>query len=202
MNNSFSQKQTNQLDFETNNSEKDNDLINSSMSSSEKKSKKTFVERVGDWVCFKCKNLNFSFRVICNRCQTPKFESDKMFEQYMGNLLNYVKFNEIMQNNILMNQQYNMFNNQGFVNNNNININNNFYNNDFNNQKNYSNNNLSSIPNLVQNQNQQQAFLNNDNFNNKFNNVNKNQGFDMKNFKNGLNNNESYNNFEEESAEM
>ena len=27
-----------------------------------KKNKKTFVERDGDWTCFYCKNLNFSFR--------------------------------------------------------------------------------------------------------------------------------------------
>ncbi len=25
-------------------------------------------ERVGDWVCMKCTNLNFSFRMTCNRC--------------------------------------------------------------------------------------------------------------------------------------
>lgn len=72
--------------------------------SAEKKKKKPFVERVGDWVCIKCKNLNFSFRVVCNRCQLPKSESDKMFEHYMSNLMNYVKFNEMMQQNIVMGQ--------------------------------------------------------------------------------------------------
>jgi hypothetical protein len=93
------------------------------------KKKKPFAERVGDWVCIKCKNLNFSFRVICNRCQLPKMESDKMFEQYMGNLMNYVKLNEIMQQQIL--QQGNVVPNnppKSYVNNNSININNNFYN--------------------------------------------------------------------------
>ena len=34
--------------------------------------KKPFQERAGDWVCLKCKNLNFSFRVVCNRCQCAK----------------------------------------------------------------------------------------------------------------------------------
>ena len=33
---------------------------------------KTFAERSGDWVCTSCKNLNFAFRIICNRCQKPK----------------------------------------------------------------------------------------------------------------------------------
>ncbi len=28
--------------------------------------------RMGDWVCVRCKNFNFSFRVICNRCKLEK----------------------------------------------------------------------------------------------------------------------------------
>jgi hypothetical protein len=69
--------------------------------SSEKKKKKPFVERVGDWVCIKCKNLNFSFRMICNRCQLSKGDSEKLFEDYMNNLMKYAKFNEMLQNQIL-----------------------------------------------------------------------------------------------------
>lgn len=42
------------------------------------KKKKPFQEREGDWNCFKCKNLNFSFRVICNRCQLSKKESESL----------------------------------------------------------------------------------------------------------------------------
>ena len=100
--------------------------------SMDRKKKKPFVERVGDWVCIKCKNLNFSFRVVCNRCQLPKAESDKMFESYMGNLMNYVKINEMMQQRILHNNNNNnnpsqYSSNPGFVNNNSININNNYY---------------------------------------------------------------------------
>jgi hypothetical protein len=76
-----------------------------------KKKKKPFVERVGDWVCIKCKNLNFSFRMICNRCQLPKLESDKLFEQYMKNLMNYVKLNEMFQNQIIVNNSVNNQNN-------------------------------------------------------------------------------------------
>lgn len=60
----------------------------------EKKTKKPFVERVGDWVCIKCKNLNFSFRVICNRCQLPKAESDNLFDSYMNTLMNHVNSND------------------------------------------------------------------------------------------------------------
>ena len=32
------------------------------------KSNSRFVVRDGDWKCKKCKNVNFSFRVSCNRC--------------------------------------------------------------------------------------------------------------------------------------
>ena len=44
-----------------------------------KKNNKPFVERTGDWTCAKCKNLNFAFRIICNRCHLEKEESEKMF---------------------------------------------------------------------------------------------------------------------------
>lgn len=37
-----------------------------------KRKSKPFTEREGDWVCHYCKNLNFSFRVECNRCKKPK----------------------------------------------------------------------------------------------------------------------------------
>lgn len=86
--------------------------------------KKKFTERVGDWVCISCKNLNFSFRLNCNRCQLPKGESQKMSDEYMKNLVKYVKCNEMIQAQILMNPS--PFSNP-YVNNN-ININNNFYN--------------------------------------------------------------------------
>ena len=46
----------------------------------EGKGQKQFSEREGDWICFNCKNVNFSFRIICNRCQLPKNESDKLLQ--------------------------------------------------------------------------------------------------------------------------
>ena len=38
------------------------------------------TEREGDWNCLKCKNLNFAFRVKCNRCQISKHENNKLIE--------------------------------------------------------------------------------------------------------------------------
>ena len=42
-----------------------------------KKKKNTFVKRKGDWICYKCKNLNFAFRKFCNKCKLSKEETDK-----------------------------------------------------------------------------------------------------------------------------
>ena len=41
-----------------------------------KKKPKPFAEREGDWICKSCKNLNFAFRVECNRCKLPKGADD------------------------------------------------------------------------------------------------------------------------------
>lgn len=46
--------------------------------SDSKKIKKPFIEREGDWLCFQCKNLNFSFRISCNRCQISKEENETL----------------------------------------------------------------------------------------------------------------------------
>ena len=43
------------------------------------KKKQEFVEREGDWSCYRCKNINFSFRDKCNKCQLSKEESEKKF---------------------------------------------------------------------------------------------------------------------------
>lgn len=39
-----------------------------SMINTEEKTKLPSEKRVGDWICLYCNNLNFSFRVKCNRC--------------------------------------------------------------------------------------------------------------------------------------
>lgn len=38
--------------------------------------KKPLTERAGDWVCVHCRNLNFSFRKVCNRCQIARSEHE------------------------------------------------------------------------------------------------------------------------------
>ena len=40
-----------------------------------KKSSK--MERVGDWVCLECNNLNFGFRDVCNRCDMDRVNVGK-----------------------------------------------------------------------------------------------------------------------------
>ena len=39
------------------------------------------TEREGDWSCLKCKNLNFAFRMKCNRCQISKSENNNLIEE-------------------------------------------------------------------------------------------------------------------------
>ncbi len=48
------------------------------------KPKKHFEIRAGDWTCFDCNNLNFAFRVKCNRCGLPKEVS---IQKYNMNLI-------------------------------------------------------------------------------------------------------------------
>lgn len=65
------------------------DLNSNSMyrENKKKKKKKEFVEREGDWSCYRCKNLNFSFRVKCNKCGFPREESEKKFNEVGEQLL-------------------------------------------------------------------------------------------------------------------
>lgn len=44
------------------------------------KSKKPFIEKPGDWICCRCKNLNFAFRTSYNRCHLTKSGSQKFFQ--------------------------------------------------------------------------------------------------------------------------
>ena len=45
---------------------------NKSIPNNPKNEKKPFDKRKGDWLCPECHNLNFAFRIACNRCQIPK----------------------------------------------------------------------------------------------------------------------------------
>lgn len=66
--------------------------------SKEQKAKKPFEIREGDWTCFDCHNLNFSFRKKCNRCgldkeisiskyfnaQNELMKKEDIYESYLG----------------------------------------------------------------------------------------------------------------------
>lgn len=56
-----------------------------------KKNSKYFTERVGDWECSHCKNLNFSFRKKCNRCQCDKQKSERQYSIISNNLLSMLR---------------------------------------------------------------------------------------------------------------
>ena len=95
-------------------------IIMMTMPNIEEKTKLPLEIRVGDWICLYCNNLNFSFRIKCNRCGllikssahllNKKYYNNKY--QYLGNSNNYNN------NNYSMN-----FNNNNYE----INYNNNFY---------------------------------------------------------------------------
>lgn len=46
-----------------------------------------------DWVCSFCKNFNYSFRSVCNRCKIP--ENPQIVENYNPTNSNYIKNNNI-----------------------------------------------------------------------------------------------------------
>ena len=50
------------------------------------KKKKPFEIREGDWTCFDCHNLNFSFRVICNRCGLAKEISEQKCKDFQNSI--------------------------------------------------------------------------------------------------------------------
>jgi hypothetical protein len=83
-----------------------------------KKKQKPFTERTGDWICKKCKNLNFAFRQECNRCKLPRKEveieekkEEKKEEEENNNISNdnnkADNNNETTKNNNYNGQQYN-----------------------------------------------------------------------------------------------
>jgi hypothetical protein len=63
-----------------------NGLINNYERKNSDQRKKEFREREGDWACIICKNLNFKFRKVCNRCKMPKESSKMLFNKYLDKL--------------------------------------------------------------------------------------------------------------------
>ena len=61
-----------------------NIIYNQNYQNVKEKQKKPFVIRAGDWNCFDCNNLNFAFRVKCNRCGLSK---DISAQKYNMNLI-------------------------------------------------------------------------------------------------------------------
>ena len=49
-----------------------NNKNNSNCTTNETSKKTPFCRRPNDWICGKCYNLNFGFRIYCNRCSAPK----------------------------------------------------------------------------------------------------------------------------------
>ena len=52
-----------------------------------KKEKKKYVEKEGDWPCYKCKNINFAFRDKCNKCYLSKEDSEQKYIEAGKNLM-------------------------------------------------------------------------------------------------------------------
>ena len=90
------------------------------------KKKKPLIERKGDWLCPKCRNLNFAFRLICNRCQLPKSDAGGQMP-FQNNMGNQRGFNPQNQNSNFNFKQGNNFP-SSLLNPSNINIYNNYYN--------------------------------------------------------------------------
>ena len=83
-NNSINNK--NQKKNEEGNNENSNSNKNQKNYFNKGRKGKQFTERSGDWVCSTCKNLNFAFRTICNRCHLPKVDSEKNSNEKNENL--------------------------------------------------------------------------------------------------------------------
>lgn len=59
-----------------------------------KKKKKEFIQRENDWICYRCRNINFSYRVKCNKCHLEKEESEKKYNEVGEKLLKLVNNSE------------------------------------------------------------------------------------------------------------
>jgi len=56
--------------------------------------KKQYIQKEGDWPCYDCKNINFSFRNVCNRCKLPKEESEKKYKEAGERFLKLFNINQ------------------------------------------------------------------------------------------------------------
>ena len=92
------------------------------MTNLEEKTKLPLEIRAGDWICLYCNNLNFSFRIKCNRCGLLRKSSTLLLKkrqcankyEYMGNYSNY---NDNSNTNFCTyNYDLNYYNNSSFTN--------------------------------------------------------------------------------------
>ena len=59
-----------------------------------KNKKKKFYEKEGDWLCYKCKNINFAFRKKCNKCGISLEESENLFLKVLQKYLKIMNSNK------------------------------------------------------------------------------------------------------------
>ncbi len=171
-------------------------------SNPEEKKKKPLIERKGDWLCPKCRNLNFAFRLICNRCQLAKSEAENMISFQQNILIN----NNLMGKRFGYNQQQNPQNNNnnGFIfqDYQNMNLYNNLYGIHGNNINNINNNiiNQNMLNYLKMNTNQRQIInpINQINFSNFTPQINNNNVKKNENINHQMNNQNVDDNSEEE----
>ena len=89
------------------------------MINTEEKTKLPFEIRIGDWICLYCNNLNFSFRVKCNRCGLLRKSTNYLLKYNMNyQYMNCNNFNDGYSTNVYYNGDYNLYQNI----NNNINL--------------------------------------------------------------------------------
>lgn len=77
-----------------------NKIQNYGLNKENKKKNKPFIEREGDWICKICKNLNFAFRLECNRCKIPKDSESKIIRNVDINSMNINNYNSSPYNKI------------------------------------------------------------------------------------------------------
>ena len=75
-----------------------NNQVEMNNSVKKKKNQKKFESREGDWNCYFCKNLNFSFRKKCNKCGVLKKDSENLHDKCMENVLFIINKNEKTRN--------------------------------------------------------------------------------------------------------